>query len=172
MASIRINDSKFFAQLKKIDKGLIDMSQLFRNIAELELSQTRLRFKKQVTPDGKPWEDPFTIRKGKGPETGSGRFSSKRGWDYVQASNYHATPPGYRFFDKAKGDKILRDTGTLYNSIQPYWDQKRAIVGTNISYAEKHQKGIGVKQREFLGINQKTRNNIDKSIQALLKGLL
>lgn len=172
MAKVSIDFSKFSKEISKLKNGLIDMQKLFKNIADLELSQTLQRYKAGTDPDGKKWEDPFTIRRGRGPETGSGKFSTKRGWDYVVAANYKATPPGYRFFSKALGDKTLIDTGTMLRSIGRFYDKDSAIVGTNISYAKKHQEGDGVKQRRFIGINKKTYDNIDNAMEAYLRGLL
>lgn len=40
-----------------------------------------------------------------------------------------------------RGGKILQDTGRLKNSIQAYFDTKKAVVGTNIVYAAIHNFG-------------------------------
>lgn len=48
--------------------------------------------------------------------------------------------------------KILQSTGRLRASITYQADESRVIIGTNVSYAKKHQLGIGVRKREFLGI--------------------
>lgn len=166
--SIKDNISK---SLKKLEAKLQDMTPVFKDIADYEWSQTRFRYVKQIDPRGNKWPDPFTIRRGTGPETGTGAFTTKRGWDYVVASNYKATPPGYRFFDPGRGDKILRDTGTLFNSIGRAYGKDYAVVGTNVSYAKKNQEGQGkTKARPFLGINAKTVSNIKKTVKFYIMG--
>ena len=149
-----------------------DMSQVFKDIADLELSQTKQRFVQQVDPDGKKWPTPFTLRKGTGPETANGPqrsgYTSQQRWNYVVASNHHATPPGFRFFSSSRGDKILRDTGRLFNSIGRSYGKDFAVVGTNVEYAKKHQDGEGVRKRAFLGITQKTVQNIEDVINQWL----
>lgn len=44
---------------------------------------------------------------------------------------------------KKRGDKILRDTGRLANSINVSSDGNSAKVGTNVEYAAYHQYGTG-----------------------------
>lgn len=171
MAKIEVSiNENVGKELQRLSKSLADMSPAFKDIADYEWGQTRLRYKKEIDPDGKKWPDSFTIRRGTGPETGSGRFAKTTGWDYVKASNYHATPPGYRFFDASKGDKILRDTGTMFNSIGRAYGKDFALVGTNLKYARNHQEGIGVKQRTFLGLNKKSLENIRKTVTSYLIG--
>lgn len=153
--------------LRNLSNQIQDMTPVFKDIADLEWSQTKLRFNKQQDPDGKKWPDPFTLRKGTGPETGSGKFAKTKGWDYVVNSNFKATPPGYRFFDASRGDKILRDTGTLFNSIGRAYGPDYAIVGTNISYAPKLQNG----RFPFLGINIRTLRNVNFVVNKYMKGL-
>jgi phage gpG-like protein len=49
--------------------------------------------------------------------------------------------------------RILRDTGTLFQSIH-YRPKARSVsVGTKLEYGRKHQLGIGVPVRKFLGID-------------------
>jgi phage virion morphogenesis protein len=68
---------------------------------------------------------------------------------------------------KGKGigrPKILRDSGNLWRSISHVYDDKNAIVGTNVAYAEKHQLGgktvfngatVKIPQRQFLWVSKK-----------------
>lgn len=52
------------------------------------------------------------------------------------------------------GTGTLFDTGNLFRSIQAFKAvDGTAEVGTNLPYAEKHQEGLGVEQRVFLGIS-------------------
>lgn len=153
--SVKSNVSNKIGNLKN---KMSDMTPFFKDIADLELSQTKLRFTRQVNPQGEKWPKPFTIRRGNGPETGSGARTNKRGWDYVVASNFHATPPGYRFFNPNRGDKVLRDTGNLFKSIGRAYGRNFASVGTNVGYAKTLQAG----KFQMFGINQKTIDNINK----------
>lgn len=177
MAKIKISlDSKEVSDLiKRLSSKLEDMTPAFKDIADLEFSQTRLRFKNEVDPSGKKWPDSVTIRKGSGKGTGSGSRTKKTGWnkkdaiDYFIASNFRAAPPGWHLFDSSSGDKILLDTRTLFNSIERSYSKDSAIVGTNNEYADKHQFGDGVKQRAFIGINQKTVQNVQKIFDQYIK---
>lgn len=172
MADIKIvnNVSK---SLNNLSKKLIDMTPVFKDLADLELSQTKLRFVDEKDPQGKDWPEPFTIRRGIGDQTGSGERTKKSAWSrfdawrYVVASNFHATPPNFRFFDKSKGDKILRDTGILLKSIGRAYSKTFAIVGTNTEYAKKLNDG----RFPFLGLNQKTVENVENVTTQYLKGL-
>lgn len=170
MASVTIDISKVIKGLTKIKVGVQDMSFFFRNVAELELSETKLRFRNQEDPDGKKWPDSFTIRRNGG--GGGGGYTREQSWNYVKKSNYKAAPPGWHFFSRSFGDKILNDTGNLSRSIGSSFGKDFAIVGTNVEYAKKHQEGDGVKQRRFLGVNKKTDSNIQKALDSYMKGLL
>lgn len=172
MADIKIR-SNIAKNLRDLSKQLQDMTPVFKDLADLELSQTKLRFQSQEDPQGKKWPEPNTIRRGTGPETGSGArtkttsWSPKEAWDYVLASNHHATPPNWRFFDAGKGDKILRDTGLLLKSIGRVYSKSSALVGTNRQYGPKLQEG----RFPFLGINKKTEDNVNTVMSLYLKKL-
>ena len=147
---------------------LRDMTPFFRDLADAELSSTKFRYIAEEDPQGKRWPDPFTVRRDGGNARRSQQFRNP--WGYVVASNYHAAPPGYHFFSSSRGDKIMRDTGTLFSSIGRAYGKDYAIVGTNVEYAEKNQNGEGVKKREFLGINKKTFENVQNLITFYLGG--
>lgn len=168
MVTITVNSKQVTDQLNKLVAALKDPSPAFRDIADLELAQTKSRFLRQVDPDGKKWAEPFTIRRG-GPGAVNTQYNNP--WAYVKASNYHAAPPGYRFFDSSRGDKILRDTSTLFNSISRAYGKDYAVVGTNVEYAKKHQYGEGVKERPFLGINKTTIENVRSIFLKYMEGL-
>lgn len=144
------------------------MTPAFKDIADYEWAATKLRYTKETDPDGKKWPDPFTIRR----DAEGGRNTDfNNPWGYVVASNYHAAPQGYHFFSRARGDKIMRDTGTLFASIGRAYGKDYAVVGTNIEYARKNQTGTGgVKARPFLGINNKTLTNVRKVVGFYLGG--
>lgn len=164
---VTFNFGKLSVVLDKLDSGLKNLRPIMKNISELELADTKLRFINEEDPEGKKWEDPFTIRRD-GSGTNINEYPNP--WDYVVASNYHATPPGYRWWKRP--DKILRDTGTLFNSITNSYGDNYAIVGTNLEYAQKHQGGFGVKKRKFIGPSKKTEDNIHKAVNAYLRGLI
>lgn len=56
--------------------------------------------------------------------------------------------------------KVLQSTGRLRSSIAYKADRDSVVVGTNVSYAPKHQLGQGVPKREFLGVGQKDNEEI------------
>ena len=124
---------------------------------------TKLRFDKQVDPKDKPWPDPITIRRDAGGNRGG--FTREQSWNYVLKSNFHAVPKGWHWFDRNR-DKVLRDTGTLFNSISRDFGKDFAIVGTDLSYAEKLQTG----RFPFIGITSRTESNLDIAMNAFLKG--
>lgn len=165
---VSVNYKTVTKKIKLLSSKLNDMTPFFKDIADKELSQTKLRFIEEKDPDGKKWPDSFSLRKGTGPETGSGRYAKTSGWQYVINSNYHAAPPGFRFFNRGRGDKVLRDTGRLLKSLGRAYGKDYALVGTNVQYAKDHQEGNGVKQRRILGINKMTIANIESSIKFYL----
>ena len=156
---INVKVGNSLLKFANVPAKLSDMTEVYKRIANLELSETKKRFVKEEGPDGEKWPEPFTLRRD---GTGTGINQYPNPWAYVVASNYHATPPGYRWW--ARPDKILRDTGTLFNSFGIAYGRDYAIVGTNLEYARKHQDGIGVQQRRMLGINKRTEDNVRKAI--------
>lgn len=168
MASITINVKSVSKGLSNMQKNFLNMSRFYKNLADLELSQTMLRFRTEKDPDGKNWPDSNTIRR----DSGGSQYSREEAWDYVLSSNFHAVPKGWHWFNRSRGDKVLTDTGTLRRSLGIAYGPDYAIVGTNLSYAKKHQDGDGVQQRRFLGVNKQTEENVNIAMTAFLKGLL
>ena len=164
MADVKIDLTKVMNGLSSAKDNFEDMSKFFRNISELELSDTKLRFKSEKDPEGNKWPDPITIRRDG--EGSSGGFTKEQSWNYVLKSNFHAVPNGWHWFDRNR-DKVMRDSGTLYNSISAAYGKDYAIVGTNIEYAEKLQKG----RFPFIGVTAKTEDNINEAMALFLKGL-
>ena len=123
-----------------------------KKIGQLEVSQTKLRFRNSKDPDGNDWEplSPFTIaarRKGRG--SGS--------------------------------PKILVDTGRLRSSITFATSNTDVFIGTNVVYGSLHQEGgkvypfgnkraskVEVPARPFLGINEKTNENVFSVLKRFL----
>lgn len=79
----------------------------------------------------------------------------KRFLSEVDPDNQPWTPSKAGLARRAKGGSgTLFDTGALFHSIQAFRASGgMAEIGTDIPYARKHQEGIGVEKRMFLGIN-------------------
>lgn len=168
MASIKVDIREVIYGLSNIRKKIDDMSPFFKSIADMELAQTKIRYRNQEDPSGKKWPDPITIRRDGSTVAGRGQFTREQSWNYVLKSNFHAAPPGWHFFDKSRGDKVLRDTGKLYQSLGRDYGTDYAIVGTNTEYSDKLQSG----RFPFLGINERTQRNISKSLKSYIRGIL
>lgn len=154
MPRLELDIDKIIGKLKKLSGNLSDMTDFYREVSQLELSNTLLRFREEKAPDGTKWRDPITLRR-----SGGGSASSKeQAWGYWKASNFHAILPGWRFFSRAQGDKVLRDTGVLNQSIQRVSGKDYAEVGTNVQYG-KHVQNLGF---PFLGISKQTEKNVVK----------
>lgn len=160
---VKLKIDKRLANLGNGAKRLKNMAPVFKAIADLELSQTKLRFIKEQDPDGKKWPDPITIRR----DAGGSQLSQAEAWDYFKSANYQALPRGWHFFRRGS-DKVLRDTGVLFNSIQRGYTDTYAIVGTNTTYGKTLQEG----RFPFLGVNKKTEDNIIFVFNKFLGGLL
>jgi phage virion morphogenesis protein len=66
--------------------------------------------------------------------------------------------------------RVLQSTGRLRSSISYKADRTSVVIGTNVSYAAKHQLGQGVPKREFLGINEKDNQEILTLLNTALVG--
>lgn len=89
---------------------------------------------KNFQTEGGGWE-PFAVYK---PQGRRGRWISRSGGR-----------PGY--LDTSA--KLLRDTGALRLSFRPFATRKDAGIGSELDYAEFHEKGIGVPMRRMLPVN-------------------
>ena len=165
MAKVKFDVKDAVRKLDAARMRLSDMTMLFKDIADLENTQTRLRFKEEEDPTGEAWPDPITIRRDS--NGGSGRLNQEKAWSYFVESDFLETPPGWHVFSRAKGDKAMRDTGNLLNSIGVSYGKDYAIVGTNVEYAQSLQDG----RFPFLGINKKTSENVNKAMEVFLKGI-
>lgn len=158
--------------LSNLSKKLNDMTPVFKDIADYELMNTKLRYKNALDPDLKEWPDPITIRRGPGQESGSGKktkrsgWSQKDAWKYTVAANFYATAPGYHFFNPFQ-DRPMIDTGSLFASIGRAYGKDYAIVGTNKEYAGKLQSG----RFPFLGISVQTEDYVKKVVEFYLMGV-
>lgn len=170
MASVVFDIRKAVKTLSTMNRGLSDMTPLFREVSQAELSETLLRFRAEENPEGVKWEDSKTIRRG-GDEN-PGPYTREQSWNYVLKSNFHAVPPGWHWFNRSMGDKVLRDTGTLMASISNAFGPNFGVVGTNLEYAKKHQEGDGVAKREMFGVSKTTEENVENAVNLFLGGLL
>lgn len=162
MARIELSIGETLAKLRNLKKGFSDLSELFKNIADLEYSSTLLRYKDETDPSGRKWRDPITIRR----DVGGSRFSKAEAWHYWKKSNFHALPSGWHFFNQ--NDKTLIDTGVLFGSIQRAYGSNFAEVGTNIKYGE-YVQNLGF---VFLGVSKDTKDNIKEAFEAFVKDRL
>ena len=81
MASLILIDvSKVTKGLQGAQGNLYDFTKFFQYVADLELADSKLRFKKQVDPDDKPWPDPITIRRDAGGNRGG--FTREQSWKF------------------------------------------------------------------------------------------
>lgn len=71
------------------------------------------------------------------------------------------------------GTGTLFDTGRLFHSIQAYRvGANERDIGTDVPYGRKHQLGIGVVQRRFLGISQEDLSIITARVVQRVTGSL
>ena len=64
--------------------------------------------------------------------------------------------------------KILQSTGRLRRSFEYTINQDDLVIGTNVSYAKKHQLGIGVPKREILGVSEEDKEIIKEILEDYL----
>lgn len=166
MARIDIDAKIVLSKLKSLKTGFQDMTEFFKDVADYEWSDTLLRYDEEVDPDGRKWRDPIAIRRDGG--SNGNRAGQERAFAYWKKSNFHAIPKGWHFFNRGTGDKAMHDTGNLSNSIQRLFGKNFAEVGTNVKYG-KFVQALGFR---FLGINEKTKENINKAFQSYIKGKL
>lgn len=62
--------------------------------------------------------------------------------------------------------KVLQATGRLRGSISYRVNNEELMIGTNVDYAYKHQLGIDVPKREFLGISEQNLADITEILDS------
>lgn len=134
-------------KLDKLEKNLSKevLNNILNNIGVSLTGEIKNNFHKSVDPYGKGWD---------GLKLG-GRYKKGIGID--------------------KSAKPLLDTGKLVNSINFNVKQNILEIGTPLFYAEYHQNGSGVKQREFLpngSLPDSWNKNIFIIIDKVLKDLV
>jgi phage virion morphogenesis protein len=85
-------------------------------------------------------------------------------------NNWRPDSPRTIAMKRAQGRilKTLQSTGRLRSSLAYRAESDRVVVGTNVSYAAKHQLGQGVPRREFLGVNRQDLKEIASILQDYL----
>ncbi|MCW8830735.1 MAG: phage virion morphogenesis protein [Gammaproteobacteria bacterium] len=71
-----------------------------------------------------------------------------------------------------RGGQPLQKTGRLKNSISFVYDNKGAVVGTNVVYAATHNYGDkrrNIEQRKFLWLSKNAEEKIEKAYIDLVK---
>ena len=116
--SVTVDDAAVTAALSRLRGRLGDLRPAMEDIGANLVGEIDLGFRAQSDPWGNPWAKHSEI-------TASRRRKGKgRG-----------------------GDKILRDTGVLANSISHQVDANSVVVWTNLKYAPTHQ--FGARQGAF-----------------------
>jgi phage virion morphogenesis protein len=129
MLRIEIDDAAVQAWLAQAQMKLADMTPLFQGIGALLVSSTKLRFVDEVDPSGNKW------------------------LKLSDATLAHRRKEG-------KDAKILQDSGHLLGGIIYQPSPQQVLVGPSgpaTAYAGRHQFGIGVPQRAFLGFTDADR---------------
>lgn len=80
--------------------------------------------------------------------------------------------PRTRARKRAKGriDKILQDTGTGRASINYQANRFSVSVGTPLEYMTFHQVGQGQTKREFIGLSDEDREEIEQIMEDYIRG--
>lgn len=155
--------SELVKKLRSLNKGIKTMTPFWRNFSDLELMDTRLRFNDGESPEGVKWRNPISLRR----DAGGSEFSQSQAWWYWKKSNFHAVPKGWHFFIAGQ-DKVLRDTGNLFNSIQNRYSKNSMEVGTDLKYG-RHVQNKGF---EFIGRTNKTDDNAKEAFTAYIQRLI
>lgn len=114
-------------KLNQLSRTLTHLQPALRDIGDLVKEETRLNFIRQSDPQGIAWRP-------------------------LAQSTINARRRKRR---RSRNEQILRDTGNLMNSITRNAYPNMVEVGTPFKYGQRHQFGIGVPRREFLGMNDR-----------------
>lgn len=147
-----VSTSNFDRLIKNIDSIKEKQNKLLDGIANVMGRNTRLRFDKETTPEGEKWTPLSEVT-----------LSMRRNKNKSSA-------------------KILQDTGRLKSSINTKVDYQNAEVriGTNVEYAETHQKGgfsmlngniTKIPKREFLGISERDYQDINRLLKRFIEDI-
>lgn len=152
----------------KIDSDMTELFQAFSQknmreyltaIGDLELSQTRQRFVKQVDPDGNAWK--VTVRKIINP---SAKILRKSGGLFNSIQR------------KVQGKSVFIGTNLSYAETH----QEGAVIKTknkkflkfSIEGGTFFKKQVTIPQRRFIGINNQTQKSIEQAFNATMRKIL
>lgn len=152
----------------KIDSDMTELFQAFSQknmreyltaIGDLELSQTRQRFVKQVDPDGNAWK--VTVRKIINP---SAKILRKSGGLFNSIQR------------KVHGNSVFIGTNLSYAEVH----QNGAVIKAknkkflkfSIEGGTFFKKQVTIPQRRFVGINNQTQKNIEQAFNATMRKIL
>jgi phage virion morphogenesis protein len=141
--------------------------RILQAIGEELRDSTKERFKQEIGPDGVKW-------KPNSPVTLEAAFKAKGGSKAKKAETRQ------KHFEAFKGKKkILRQVGSLFNSIVYQVEGDHLVIGSNMQYAMIHQFGgqagrnnkVIIPARPFLGISSQDVAMIKETIQNELSNL-
>lgn len=124
VVSIEVSDREVRDRLKRLAGRARDPAPAIREICENAVLSTDVRWEKEISPSGVPW--PANTPYTIAQKRAQGRINK-----IMQSTGRGRASINYRL--------VGRDTG---------------IVGTNVGYLRKHQLGLGVPKREFLGLSK------------------
>lgn len=134
------NSAQVRSRLKKISRGISDMSIPHKKISVMLDRWVQINFKEEGDKVGK-WPK---LKAG-------GRYKKKTG-------------KAKRKLDTSA--KILQDTGRLRKSFLPFFNKKDAGVGSDLPYSEPHEKGLGnLPKRRMLPILKDVKRDIVKEYE-------
>lgn len=136
-------------------------------VGEALIDSTKERFKQEVGPDGVKW-------KPNSPVTIAAAFKARGG---SKAKKAETREKHYQAFAGKK--KILRQVGSLFDSIVYQVEGDDLVIGSNMSYAMIHQFGgqagrglnVTIPARPYLGLSQSDVAAIQEIIQDELSNL-
>lgn len=138
---------KWFKRLEDKKEDVKDMSAFWQIAGDRIKRKSMECFRKEQDPEGRPWK----------PWSPAYRALVLSG---------QMRPKGKK---KHLSHKILQDTGELRRSINTRVFRDRVIIGSNLEYADKHQLGIGVPARLFIGVTRDDMTFIRKKLKQYLK---
>ena len=138
---------KLFDKMNKSRDIVKDMSPFWRTAGDRIKRKSMECFRKEQDPEGRPWK----------PWSPAYRALVLSG---------QMRPKGKK---KHLSHKILQDTGELRRSINTRVFRDRVIIGSNLEYADKHQLGLGVPARPFIGVTRDDMTFIRKKLKQYLK---
>lgn len=136
------------AKLAALDAAL-KVPDILDEAEAVLLNRIRTRFLAETDPDGKKWEPSKAALKRK---AGGYTWSNGR---------------------KVTGTGTLFASGVLFHSIQAFASSPTSRdIATDVPYARRHQYGIGVEVRPFLGFSDLDGKVIERLIALRVQGIL